>query len=404
MIESKAFYRKIEHAFAGTENARTRERFAEGFAPRLLEYLGGSLGLAAVHLYERRDGGLAKARCWGASRPDIGEELVSRLAPGGRPLSGGSSAVATAAETTIRELPWVGETGAGRTGMFAVGTLDGPLIATFTVPEDAHGTAPTRAELLSALNSIVYSIRQRLERGRLEDLFEQARTIQLSLLPPGRQEFAGYDVFASSSPAETVGGDLYDYFDIDPETLGIAVADASGHGLPAALQARDVATGLRMGVERDLKITRMVERLNRVIHQSGLSSRFISLFFGELERNGNLSYINAGHPPPLLLDSRGVRELSVGGMLLGPDPGAAYKLGFVHVDRGASLLAYSDGVFEREDRGGKIFGRERLGDWLRATAQLPAEEAVADLIRRLTEYGGGRAFEDDVTVMLVRRR
>ena len=90
-------------------------------------------------------------------------------------------------------------------------------------------------------------------------------------------------------------------------------------------------------------------------------------------------------------------------MLLGPDPGAAYKLGFVHVDRGASLLAYSDGVFEREDRGGKIFGRERLGDWLRATAQLPAEEAVADLIRRLTEYGGGRAFEDDVTVMLVRR-
>jgi sigma-B regulation protein RsbU (phosphoserine phosphatase) len=201
-----------------------------------------------------------------------------------------------------------------------------------------------------------------------------------------------------------VGGDLYDFLDIDPETLGIAVADASGHGLPAALQARDVATGLRMGVERDLKITRMVERLNRVIHQSGLSSRFISLFFGELERNGNLSYINAGHPPPLLLDTRGVRELSVGGMLLGPDPGATYKLGFVHVDRGASLLAYSDGVFEREDASGETYGRERLGEWLQATAQLPAEDAVADLLQRLSEFGGGHAFEDDVTVMLVRRR
>jgi sigma-B regulation protein RsbU (phosphoserine phosphatase) len=159
-----------------------------------------------------------------------------------------------------------------------------------------------------------------------------------------------------------------------------------------------------MGVERDLKITRMVERLNRVIHQSGLSSRFISLFFGELERNGNLSYINAGHPPPLLLDARGVRELSVGGMLLGPDPVATYKLGFVHVDRGASLLAYSDGVFEREDASGEVFGRERLGEWLQATAHLPAEDAVADLLHRLTEYGGGHAFEDDVTVMLVRRR
>jgi len=397
MIESKAFYRKIERAFAGSDNARTRERFAEGFAPRLFEQLGGPLGLEAVHLYERRGGKLAAPKHWGAHRPDIGAELLSRGAANGvaRTLAG---------DDVIKELPWVGETAAGRTGVFAVGALDGPLIAVF--PGEAGGlrTVPTRAELLSALNSIVYSVRQRLERGRLEDLFEQARTIQLSLLPPGRREFAGFDVFASSTPAQSVGGDLYDYLSVDEETLGIAIADASGHGLPAALQARDVATGLRMGVERDLKITRMVERLNRVIHQSGLSSRFISLFFGELERNGNLSYINAGHPPPLLLDTRGVRELSVGGMLLGPDPSATYKLGFVHVDRGASLLAYSDGVFEREDANGQIFGRERLGEWLGATAQMPAEDAVTDLVRRLTRFGDGRAFEDDVTVMMVRRR
>jgi sigma-B regulation protein RsbU (phosphoserine phosphatase) len=397
MIESKAFYRKIEKAFAGSDNARTRERFAAGFAPRLFEYLAGPLGLDALHLYERRGYKLTAAKHWGAHRPDIGTELQSRGAVNG-------SGERPDGDDAILELPWVGDTTAGRAGVFAVGALDGPLIAVF--PGEAGGlrVAPSRAELLSALNSIVYSIRQRLERGRLEDLFEQARAIQLSLLPPGRREFAGYDVYASSTPAQSVGGDLYDFLDIDPETLGIAVADASGHGLPAALQARDVATGLRMGVERDLKITRMVERLNRVIHQSGLSSRFISLFFGELERNGNLSYINAGHPPPLLLDARGVRELSVGGMLLGPDPVATYKLGFVHVDRGASLLAYSDGVFEREDASGEVFGRERLGEWLQATAHLPAEDAVADLLHRLTEYGGGHAFEDDVTVMLVRRR
>src|SRR5262245_7341722 len=396
MIESKAFYRKIERAFAGSENARTRERFAEGFAPRLFEHLGGALGLEAVHLYERRGGALAAPRHWGVHRPDIGAELAARGA-----VNGGTGRPAD--DSAIRELPWVGDTAAGRPGVFAVGALDGPLIAVFPAEAGGMRTAPTRAELLSALNSIVYSIRQRLERGRLEDLFEQARTIQLSLLPPGRREFAGFDVYAASTPAQSVGGDLYDFFHIDAETLGLAVADASGHGLPAALQARDVATGLRMGVERDLKITRMVERLNRVIHQSGLSSRFISLFFGELERNGNLSYINAGHPPPLLYDSRGVRELTVGGMLLGPDPDATYKLGFVHVDRGASLLAYSDGAFEREDGRGQIFGRERLGEWLSANAAMPAEDAVADLLHHLSEFGGGRAFEDDVTVMLVRR-
>jgi len=389
MIESKAFYRKIEHAFAGAGRARTRERFAAKLAPSLLEHLGGALGLVAVHLYERRTTGLAPPRHWGESRPDLHEELSSRLGANG--------------DGAIRELPWVGETRAGETGVFAVGALGGPLISVFPGAADGGRTVPTRAELLSALNSIVYAIRQRLERGRLEDLFEQARTIQLSLLPPGRQDFAGFDVFAASTPAQSVGGDLYDFFPLGDETLGVAVADASGHGLPAALQARDVATGLRMGVERDLKITRMAERLNRVIHRSGLTSRFISLFYGELERNGNLSYINAGHPPPLLRDERGVRELTVGGMLLGPDPRATYKLGFVHVDRGATLLAYTDGVIEREDAHGRIFGLDRLGEWLRGVVETPAEDAVADLMARLTAHGEGAPFEDDVTILMVRR-
>jgi sigma-B regulation protein RsbU (phosphoserine phosphatase) len=389
MIESKAFYRKIEQAFAGSERATTRERFALRLAPRLLEQLGGALGLVAVHLYERRGTSFTAAKRWGEGHTDLHQELATRLSSRG--------------ENAIRELPWVGDTSGGLAGVLAVGALDGPLIVVFPSTGGGLRSVPTRPELLSALNSIVYAIRQRLERGRLEDMFEQARTIQLSLLPDGRREFAGYDVFASSTPAQSVGGDLYDYYNVDEETLGIAVADSSGHGLPAALQARDVATGLRMGVERDLKITRMVERLNRVIHQSGLTSRFISLFFGELERNGNLSYINAGHPPPLLLDTRGTRELTVGGMLLGPDPHATYKMGFVHVDRGASLVAYSDGVLEREDAKGEIFGLERLGAWLTESATLSCEEAVAELLRRIGEYGDGRAFEDDVTVMLVRR-
>src|SRR5204863_805654 len=128
--------------------------------------------------------------------------------------------------------------------------------------------------------------------------------IQLSLLPNGHPSFGDFDLAAKSLPAQPVGGDVFDFIHIDRDTLGIAVADSSGHGLPAALQARDVVTGLRMGVERDLKLQRMVEKLNRIIHRSGLVSRFISLIFGELEKNGNFSYINAGHPPGLLRDRR----------------------------------------------------------------------------------------------------
>src|SRR5262249_10438728 len=157
--------------------------------------------------YERRGSRIGSAKTWGEPREDLHEELARRLHA--REDSG------------IRELPWVGETANGRTGLFAVGALDGPLVAVFPAEAAGDHAWPTHAELLSALNSIVYAIRQRLERGRLEDLFEQARTIQLSLLPEERRAFAGYDVFATSTPAQSVGGDLYDFIDVDPETLAL---------------------------------------------------------------------------------------------------------------------------------------------------------------------------------------
>jgi len=206
-----------------------------------------------------------------------------------------------------------------------------------------------------------------------------------------------------SVPAESVGGDVFDWVPLDAETLALMVADASGHGLPAALQARDVVTGLRMGIERDYKINRTVEKLNRVIHRSGLTSRFVSLVTGELETNGNFVYVNAGHPSPLLLDAHGMRELTVGGGVLGPFPDATFKLGFAHVDRGAVLALFSDGVLEQGMAGGDAFGEERLKTWLMDWREGPTADAVADLIARLSAHAGGAPFEDDVTVMLVRR-
>jgi phosphoserine phosphatase RsbU/P len=158
-----------------------------------------------------------------------------------------------------------------------------------------------------------------------------------------------------------------------------------------------------MGVERDLKIVSTVTKLNRVIHRSGLSSRFISLMFGELEANGNFAYVNAGHPPALLLDQQGIRELSVGGLVLGPDPESRYKLGYAHVDRGATLVLYSDGVLERGITWGEQFGMKRIYKWLKDTRKLSAEAAVQDLFRRLDEHAPKKPYEDDVTVMVVRR-
>jgi sigma-B regulation protein RsbU (phosphoserine phosphatase) len=390
VIESKSFYRRIEAAFAGLRETHSELGFAELVAPRLLHHLAQPLAIGAVQVYERRGGRLTQAVTCGAKSPDLSGELMERFAPIGA--------------EAIRELPWVGETRAGRSGLLNAGDAEeSPLLALILAPPGALRGAPSRSELLSALTSLRYAILQHQHRRELEDLFEQARAVQQSLLPPSKPQFADYDICAVSVPAQSVGGDFYDFIPIDRETMALTVADASGHGLPAALQARDVATGLRMGAERDFKVTRMIERLNRVIHRSGLSTKFVSLVFGELEKNGNFWYVNAGHPTPLLIDDKGVHELTVGGMILGPDPDTLYKLGFAHLDRGATMVLYSDGVVERAIEREREFGTAGLSRWLTDWREGPAEAAIHDLLVRLRKQDDGTPFEDDVTAMMVRR-
>ena len=155
-----------------------------------------------------------------------------------------------------------------------------------------------------------------------------------------------------------------------------AIADASGHGLPAALQVRDVYTGLRMAVERDFKIVRTVERLNRIIHQSRMTTKFVSLFYGEIEEEGNFIYVNAGHPPPLHFHARGVTTLKQTGMVLGPSATASYSRGFLALEPGDSLLLYTDGMTEASDPKGREFGIERLKKAFLAIKEKPADEIV----------------------------
>jgi serine phosphatase RsbU (regulator of sigma subunit) len=388
MLEPKQLYKRLEAVFDGLEPHGSAEALATRLAPRVLDKLGRPLGIGSAHLYLRAPEGVSLRARWGQGRPDLSGELGRRLnAPATR---------------DIGDLPWAGDCGGGRIGLVPM-SEDGELLMALFVADagELHGT-PTPAQLASALTSLHYALGQHLKRRELEDLFAQARAIQLSLLPPGRPHFGEFDIAAVSVPAQSVGGDLYDFIHVDHETLGIAIADSSGHGLPAALQARDVATGLRMGVERDLKLQRVVEKLNRIIHRSGLVSRFISMIFGELEKNGNFAYINAGHPPALLRDRRGFSELSVGGTLLGPQRDATYKLGFAHLDRGASLALYTDGVIERGVESGDMFGDARVREWMEAWPAGPAHEATADLIDRVLRHGTG-PMEDDLTVVYVHR-
>jgi len=209
--------------------------------------------------------------------------------------------------------------------------------------------------------------------------------------------------------ADEVGGDFYDFEDFGSEMLGVSIGDASGHGLPAALLVRDVVTGLRMGIEKELKVAHVFEKLNRVIHRSRLSSRFVSVFYGELERDGNLVYVNAGHQPPILF-FRHPRpelpcdvELSVGGTVIGPLPEARFRRGFARLRPEEVLVMCTDGILERRDTSGEFFGTDRLRAIVRERENESAQAILDALFDASARWGGSRPWEDDATIVVLKR-
>jgi sigma-B regulation protein RsbU (phosphoserine phosphatase) len=170
------------------------------------------------------------------------------------------------------------------------------------------------------------------------------------------------------------------------------------------LQARDAIIGLRMGVEERMRLTATIEKLNAVIARSALASKFISMFYGELERNGTLVYCNAGHVPPLVFSGGRVSELTRGGRVLGPIADAQYERGYVMLRPGDLLLATTDGILEAENERGHGFGTERIKAIVREGRFGSAREIVESIFDEARRFTGRATPVDDQTVLAVVRR
>lgn len=264
-----------------------------------------------------------------------------------------------------------------------------------------------RDDVLFSLGILRHSVNQKIRRDRMEGIFVEARKIQASILPKRKPEYGEFDIYGHSEPMEEVGGDFYDYIPVTEKILGLAIADVSGHGLPAALQVRDIYMGLRMGLARDFKIVRTVERMNNIIHKSTLTSRFVSMFYGELELNGVFIYVNAGHPPPFHIAADGtLQELHQGGPVLGPLPDATYERGFVIMKPGDMLVFYTDGICEAQgrDENGRLlgeYGTDRLLEVAREHQGETAREVVEAIFASVDAFTRNAAPDDDRTVMVV---
>ena len=271
-------------------------------------------------------------------------------------------------------------------------------VISFTLAE------PVREEQVQYLLTVIRHVANyKIRATHLEFYISEARKIQASLLPQEFPVFHGFDIYGKSVPAEIVGGDIFDVIPISETILGLAIADASGHGLPAALQVRDVFIGLRMGLEKDLKIVRTMQKLNHVLSQAGKSHEFISLFYAELEDNGNLFYCNAGHNPPLFFGHEQVHELSRGGLILGPYPTAKYERGFAFFEPGNFLVMYTDGVVEATNSRGEEFGTQRIIRVVKKHRDKSSKEICEAIFSCCDQFMRRSKAKDDRTVLVIKR-
>jgi sigma-B regulation protein RsbU (phosphoserine phosphatase) len=394
--EPKLLYRRLDRLFgAWSQHGRSQRELLESFLDEFVAALGDHLRLRAASLYgERRDG----------------FELLKQLGPTGRAvdeiaIDSQPLALLRKNRVYIFDQPDA-ESSPSRFGLLPWGPAAALLVgkrpnryAFFFLLEPPW----MREELDFALNTVRAALGSRLMEERVRGSFAEAAEIQQSLLVEEAPDFPGYEIACRSVPAEEVGGDFYDFVPFDADMLAVSVGDASGHGLPAALLVRDVVTGLRMGIEKDMKIVPVFEKLNQVIHRSHLSSRFVSVFYGELESNGNLIYVNAGHLAPMLFLRDRVVTLTTGGTVIGPLPAVRFKRGFAHVDRGSTLVLMTDGIIERRDAAGEFFGDERLKNLVRDNLDLSADALLERVFETVVAWGGGGPWEDDATFVVIRR-
>jgi len=147
----------------------------------------------------------------------------------------------------------------------------------------------------------------------------------------------------------------------------------------------------------------VLEKLNRVIHRSTLSTSFTSLFYGEVETNGDIVYTNAGHPPPILVNGDDFELLERGGTILGPLPNVKLQRGFAYLNPGSFLVLFSDGLIERQNLSGEHFEISRLIEMVVKNQKLSAQELVEQIIDAAYIFGNQSKWKDDLTVVVVKR-
>jgi steroid delta-isomerase-like uncharacterized protein len=242
------------------------------------------------------------------------------------------------------------------------------------------------------------------ERERIEQELRVARQIQQALLPETIPELEGWRIAAYYRPAREVGGDFYDFLELEDARLGLVVGDATGHGMPAALVMATTRGMLRAVVQSVESPGEALVRVNEALVADIPPSTFVTCFYGVLDpESGLLCYANAGHNLPCRRHDGQAEELRARGMPLGLMSGMAYEEKETILTPGDSTLFYSDGLVEAHNPQHEMFGFPRLR---RLIAEHDSEEGslVDFLMEELYSFvEDGWEQEDDITLVTLKR-
>jgi sigma-B regulation protein RsbU (phosphoserine phosphatase) len=241
-----------------------------------------------------------------------------------------------------------------------------------------------------------------VEAQRLEEQVRMAADVQQRMIPHTPPNLPGFEVATVYEPCFELGGDLYDFFPLPYDNLGLVIADVSGKGLPASLIMATVRASLRAQVDNLYYIDEVVRRINTMLFRETTTSEFVTLLYGVVDApNRRLTYCNAGHPPVMLLRDGVVSELATGNMVLGVSPDEPYTQSILELESGDTLLLYTDGLSDAMNFEKQTFGRQRVIEALTKGGET-AEAVAQNILWEMRRFIGLSKRTDDVTMIVVR--
>jgi sigma-B regulation protein RsbU (phosphoserine phosphatase) len=248
--------------------------------------------------------------------------------------------------------------------------------------------------------------REMAQRERLNRELEIAREVQEHLFPQWLPPVPGLDYCGECRPAREVGGDYYDFLELSDGRLGIAVGDVSGKGVGAALMMASLEASLRALASVVQDPADLMGRVNTFVCQASSASRYATLFYAEYDpATRRLSYVNAGHNPPMVLRNSGgsfqVLRLEAGGSVIGLFP-QRYERGEFSHEPGDLIVLFTDGVSESMNSHEEEWGEERLIELAKTCHALPALEGTRRILAAAQAFAAGASQHDDMTLVVLR--